>query len=252
MKELDLRDRHLIESQFHDVKAIHGVDDFYGFGALGEADDTLWRSLGDLKGKRVLEIGCGDGSATLRFAKAGAFVTALDISEEMVELTKRVAKQDGVEKSVTALHMGGEDLNFPVSTFDVVYGHSVLHHLNLEIAVPKMVTVLKKGGIAAFLEPLDHNPLLNLFRLFTPHRRTPTERPLRFSQIEHISTHFSHFTHNEFYLFSLFAFFWYYAFKNKWLFRQTMKILSPVDRFVFGTFPFIRRFAWVTVLQYKK
>jgi SAM-dependent methyltransferase len=252
MNPAALQDRHRTEEQFHDAKALQGVDDFYRFGALQEAEDHLWQILGDIKGKRVLEIGCGDGTATIRFAKAGAIVTSLDISGEMVELTKRVARDNGVEQQVTALHVGGEDIDFPDCTFDIVYGHSVLHHLNLEIAIPKIVSTLKWGGIATFLEPLDHNPLLSLFRLLTPHRRTPTERPLRLSRVELISTRFSHFEHKEFYLFSLIAFIWYYGLKSKSLFQRTMKALSPLDRTIFKTLPFMRRLAWVVVLRYTR
>jgi ubiquinone/menaquinone biosynthesis C-methylase UbiE len=186
------------------------------------------------------------------FANAGAIVTALDISGEMVELTKRVARDSGVEKQVTALHMGVEDMDFPDNTFDIVYGHSVLHHLNLEIAISKIARVLKQDGIAAFLEPLDHNPILNVFRFFTPNRRTPTERPLNFSQLNKISRSFSRSEHREFYLFSLGAFIWYYGVRNKSLFRLTMQTLSPLDSLVFRAFPYVRRFAWVTVLRYTK
>ena len=189
---------------------------------------------------------------TMRFAKAGATVTALDISGEMVDLAKRRARENGLEKQVTVLHLSGEDVDFPESSFDIVYGHSVLHHLNLEIAVPRIVRALKPSGCFAFLEPLDHNPVLNLFRFFTPHRRTPTEKPLSFSQLKSISAFFSRFEHREFYLFSLAAFIWYYGFRSKSLFQFTVRVLSPLDNFIFRNLPFLRRFAWVTVLLYTK
>ena len=244
--------RHKIEEQFHDTKARVGVDDFYRFGALTTADNMLWSWLGDLQGKRLLEIGCGDGSATVRFAKAGALVTAIDISSGMVDLTKKVAVENGVGDRVLAYHKGGEDIDFPEETFDIVYGHSVLHHLNLNKAVPLFVSILKPNGIAAFLEPLEHNPILNFFRFLTPHRRTPTEKPLTFDQLNGIAQKFSLWEHKEFYLFSLVAFFWYYIIRNRSLFQFTLRKLAGVDSYVFRTFPFVRKYAWVVVVRYTK
>jgi SAM-dependent methyltransferase len=246
----DLADRHKIEEAFHDAKAIQGVDDFYGFGALSLADGFLFRSLGDLRGKRLLEIGCGDGVATVRFAKAGARVTAIDISGEMVELTRRVARDHGVSEHVEATKMGGEDIDFPEGTFDLVFGHSILHHLNLDVAGPRMVHVLRPGGTAAFLEPLDYNPVLNVFRKLTPWRRTPTEQPLRWEQLESFARGFSSWHHEEFYLFSLAAFFWYYGIKNRRLFTATQGLLSRLDEKAFALLPPLRRFAWITVVRF--
>lgn len=248
----DLADRHRIEEQFHDVKAVEGVDDFYGYGALALADEFLFRSLGDLRGKRLLEIGCGDGGGTVRFARAGARVTAIDISGEMVELTKRVAREQGVSEAVEALKMGGEDIDFPPGSFDVIYGHSILHHLNLSIAGPRIARALAPGGIGAFLEPLDYNPVLNLFRKLTPQRRTPTEKPVRWEQLEAVAEEFSQWKHDEFYLFSLAAFVWYYGVRNRLLFRTTQSALARLDRAVFRVFPGFRKHAWVTVVRFEK
>jgi len=249
-RELDVR--HKIEEQFHDDKASRPMEDFYGYGALGMADEHLFQSLGDLRGKRLLEIGCGDGQATVRFAKAGASVVAIDISGGMVEATERAARDHGVSDRVEARKMGGEDLEFPEGTFDLVYGHSILHHLNLDIAGPRLAGVLKRGGAASFLEPLEYNPVLNLFRKLTPHRRTPTEKPVRWEELEAVGRHFARWDHHEFYLLSLAAFVWYYGIKSKPLFQSTQNFLAPADRWLFSALPSLRKFAWVTVVRFFK
>jgi len=248
----DLETRHRIEQEYHDAKAKEVADDFYGFGALRSADEFLWRSLGDLTGKAVLEIGCGVGITSARFAQAGATVTAIDISGEMVEVTRRRADAEGLAANVKAVKMSGEDIVFPPGSFDVIYGHSILHHLNLDVATPKIVRVLKPGGVAAFLEPLDYNPILNAFRMLTPHRRTPTEQPLRFGQLKSMAAQFARWRHREFYVFSLVAFAWYYGIKSKSLFQATMKILSPIDEWVVNAVPYLGRLAWVTVVRFEK
>ena len=247
-----LRTRHRIEEEFHDTKAREGVNDFYAFGALDEADAHLWQVMGDLRGKHILEIGCGDGTGTLRFVKAGARVTAIDISGEMVELTKRVVGAHSLAQNVDARRMGGEDIDFPEETFDIVYGHSILHHLNLDVAGPRISRVLKRGGMAAFLEPLDYNPVLNLFRRMTPHRRTPTEKPVRWGQLESLAGGFSRWEHQEFYFFSLVAFLWYYGLKNRTLFKSTQKLLQHIDRWLFKLVPPVKKMAWVTVVWFTR
>ncbi len=248
----NLAERQQIEEQFHDRKAVEPPQDFYGYGALDAADAYLRETLGDLQGKRLLEIGCGDGTATLRFAQRGAHVIALDISGEMVELTRRKAAQAGLAASVESLHVGGENFELPPSSVDIVYGHSVMHHLNLDVATPRIAAVLRPGGVAAFLEPLAYNPLVNFFRVLTPQRRTATERPLTFSQLQNFSASFSSWEHREFYLFSLISFVWYYGIRNRQLFEGTQRTFQSLDTAAFRLFPFLRKFAWVTVAAFYK
>lgn len=247
-----LENRHRIERDFHDLKAREVTSDFYNYGALHAADEFLINSLGNLRDRHIFEIGCGDGSTTVRFAEAGALVASIDISGEMVELTRKKAQEHNVSNRVKTFHTSVEDFNFPSDSFDVVYGHSILHHLNLEIAGPKIASMLRKGGVAAFLEPLDYNPILSLFRKITPHRRTPTERPLRREQIQALASEFSSWKQQEFYFVSLIAFVWYYVIRNQALFRWTLRTLLPLDQFLFRFFPFTRKYAWVTVLHMYK
>ncbi len=249
---MDLNARHRIEEEFHDAKAITGVEDFYGYGALATANEFSWRSLGDLRGKDVLEIGCGEGETTLRFARAGARVTCIDISSEMIKLVQDRARAENLGGSVHAEQMSGEAVAFPEHSFDLVYGHSILHHLDINIAAERIFHVLRPGGIAVFLEPLDYNPVIRLFRLVTPQRRTPTEKPLRYDQIEHLAGRFTSWKHREFYLFSLIAFVWYYIIRSRNLFSRTMHFLEGIDAKIFQWVPVLRRFAWVTVLTLEK
>lgn len=252
MKQISIKDRHEIEEKFHDAKAIKGVDDFYKYGALGTADRYSIDILGSLINKRILEIGCGDGEVSVQFARKGGLVTCIDISNEMVELTRRRALHSGVPNQINAFHMSGEDLNFPDNSFDVIYGHSILHHLNLDITTSHLKRLLSPNGIAVFLEPIDYNPMLRIFRRVTPSRRTPTEQPLRFDQLELISGAFSSWEHREFYFLSLLAFIWYYGIRSKTLFRLTQNVLQKVDTILFSILPFLRKYAWVTVIKFKK
>jgi ubiquinone/menaquinone biosynthesis C-methylase UbiE len=82
------------------------------------------------KGKRVLEIGCGIGTDTISFARAGAEVTAVDLSEESLTVAQRRAATFDLEDRITFCRADAERLSesVPVETYDLVYSFGVLHH----------------------------------------------------------------------------------------------------------------------------
>src|SRR5579872_1849139 len=81
-------------------------------------------------GKKVLEIGCGIGTDTINFARAGAQVTAVDLTEASLELARKRAKVFGVEDRVQFLQADAERLSesVPVQRYDLVYSFGVIHH----------------------------------------------------------------------------------------------------------------------------
>jgi len=81
-------------------------------------------------GKRVLEIGCGIGTDTMNFARAGALVTAVDLSRRSLDLARQRAAVFGLEDRITFLEADAERLcDFvPPSEYDLVYSFGVIHH----------------------------------------------------------------------------------------------------------------------------
>ena len=77
-------------------------------------------------GLDVLEVGCGVGTDTARFARAGAHVTAVDLTETAVELTRARLADEGLDGVVC--QADAEALPFPKESFDLVYSWGVLHH----------------------------------------------------------------------------------------------------------------------------
>jgi SAM-dependent methyltransferase len=147
--------------------------------------EYAYHLLGDVRGKTVLEFGCGDGLNTVMLAKRGAKVIAFDISAELVELaTKRVEANGchGVELLLASAHT----LPLQDESVDVVFGMAILHHLDLELASGNVRRVLKKGGRAIFKEPMRNSKLLAKVRqLFpTPPDVSAFERPLTDQEIE--------------------------------------------------------------------
>lgn len=81
-------------------------------------------------GKRVLEIGCGIGTDTINFARAGARVTAVDLSEKSLELARRRADVFGLSDRIDFRVADAERLSeaIPPEPYDLVYSFGVIHH----------------------------------------------------------------------------------------------------------------------------
>lgn len=81
-------------------------------------------------GKKVLEIGCGIGTDTIRFARAGAWVTAVDLSEESLGLARKRAAVFDLQDRIAFYRANAEQLSevVPVDTYDLVYSFGVIHH----------------------------------------------------------------------------------------------------------------------------
>jgi SAM-dependent methyltransferase len=168
------------EKLFHDQEFEHlerrQLDRFYRI-ALPSIDHFITACVEGARRKRVLEIGCGPGSVSLRLAAVASHVTGIDISDTAVrQATERAAKAGfgHVEFRV----MNAEELDFPEQSFDFVCGRAILHHLDLERALRSLARVMHSNGCALFLEPLGHNPVVNWYRNRTPQLRTPDEHPL--------------------------------------------------------------------------
>jgi ubiquinone/menaquinone biosynthesis C-methylase UbiE len=114
----------------------------------------------EAKGKRVLEIGTGNGADGTMFASQGAFYTGADLTEAALEATRRhfeVLGLSGVFQKENA-----EELTFPDASFDWVYSHGVLHHTpRTQVAIDQVWRVLKPGGRAIIM--LYHQRSFNYF-----------------------------------------------------------------------------------------
>jgi len=82
------------------------------------------------KGKRVLEVGCGIGTDTISFARAGAHVTAVDLSPRSLELARDRAAVYGLSDRIDFHLANCEELDqsIPAGVFDLVYSFGVIHH----------------------------------------------------------------------------------------------------------------------------
>ena len=99
------------------------------------------------RGLRVLEIGCGLGTDGVRFAKAGADYTGVDLTDAAIELARKRFELSGLRGELRV--SDAENLDFADESFDLVYSHGVLHHTpDIARAVSEIHRVLKPEGRA--------------------------------------------------------------------------------------------------------
>jgi 2-polyprenyl-3-methyl-5-hydroxy-6-metoxy-1,4-benzoquinol methylase len=151
--------------------------------------------LGDLTGKKVFEIGCGDGTNSILLALRGAEVHAVDISSRAIAIARERAKLHGLEDRV---HFECAPLEQYVlrkqHAFDVIVGFAVLHHV-LPV-LDQILNDLKKlahpKSEFLFCEPVAKWHWLRKVRLALPIKvhGTPDERPLNAREMKLLQQHF--------------------------------------------------------------
>ena len=110
----------------------------------------------------ALELGCGTGNFTEKFASSGARLLAVDISGDLLE---KARERKLSREQVTFLEERFENCDCE-GPFDAVIGSSVLHHLDVEAALRKIYELLKPGGKFSFAEPNMLNPQVFMERKF--------------------------------------------------------------------------------------
>jgi ubiquinone/menaquinone biosynthesis C-methylase UbiE len=122
--------------------------------------NAMFDHIGEIRGRRVLDLGAGTGFLACALALRGAQVDALDVSPASIDVCRRRAALSGVSGSITFSVAPAEDLPYADGSFDAVAGLFVLHHTQLAAAATEIGRVLRPGGRAAFLETIGLNPLL--------------------------------------------------------------------------------------------
>ena len=244
----------LVQETFHSPTA---VENRHALQALG--------GTAALRGKRVLDLGCGSGEAAVFFALHGAEVTGADVSGEMLHVADALAAHHGV--SIRTVKILAEGMPFADEEFDCVYGNGLLHHVELEPAIQEIRRVLKSGGRAVFIEPLAHNPAIHLYRRLARAVRTPTEQPFHMRHFDLVRRYFPSCDHREFWLLSLGIFAYYYLIeridpgvdrywrriiRDGWRVQRAFRVLQGLDTALLRLLPGLRRWCWNTVIVVEK
>lgn len=207
------------------------------------ATKKAYALMGGLEGKRVLEVGPGEGLDLKDMSELGAHVFGVDVSSRSLDLSRQICSQSDLFK------MDGERLGFHDSVFDFIFSRTLLMHVDRAVFLKECVRVLKPDGKAIFIEPLKYNPLLLPYRAAFSSGRFIKPDYLRPEETEKMKRVFSSVR------------VWYYYFVSalggplasiapwsKILFYP----LETIDRALLSVLPPLKNLCWISVIECTK
>lgn len=163
-----------------------------------ETDPMLLTAIeyfGDIRNARLLDVGCGNGRSSLFFAKRGANVIAIDISEVAIQNLSQFCQQHEIH-NITPIHYSALNIA-ELGPFDFVFGNMILHHLEpFEMFARSLRAGLTPNGKAYFRENNAFSSLLIWFRenlvgkLGIPKGGDDEEFPLTPQEVEILKKYF--------------------------------------------------------------
>ena len=206
--------------------------------------------LGDIKGKKILDVGCGDGALTYRIVKKGADVIGIDDSKKGIELAKEIFNK----KKVSARFILADVCQMPINdnSIDYVVCSEVIEHLKEpEKMLSEAQRVLKKNGKIIITTPYRFGEILwdkHHVREYYP-SELKSLLVKYFSDIKIIETHPA-------------LWMFIYTYNSRWtIYRPIFRWLTNIFVLYFGFNPFLEynhrskrfdRFTQITAVAYKK
>jgi len=209
------------------------------------------RLLGDMRGKDLLDYGCGQGQEAACFAMLGARVTAIDISEIGIRVGQEMAAANNLEIDFRVMSCTATE--FSECSFDLVHGLGILHHVGLAEGLSEAHRLLRPGGVAVFLEPLASSRLVEAVKGWIETRLgqrlnltsvTSGEENLRLKDIEREC---ESWTHGRIYPYRL-----THRARKLFLPRKLWDLSLRLDYAILTTLPPLRHFAGAVVVQLRK
>tara|TARA_R110002124_G_scaffold5301_1_gene33085 strand:- start:96449 stop:97303 length:855 start_codon:yes stop_codon:yes gene_type:complete len=156
---------------------LNKIKNLEGFMRDATRTDTSWVGLyhgnfqNQLKGKKVLELGCGDCTNAAVMAALGADVYANDIAQKSGEIITKLNSQYDFQYEIKFVNGDFLKSDLEKNQFDIVVGKAFVHHLTPQQEIEfteKIVSILKSDGIVRYFEPAVNNKLLDELRWLTP------------------------------------------------------------------------------------
>jgi SAM-dependent methyltransferase len=146
--------------------------------------------LGDVRGKTVLDFGCGSGENVVPLIERGARVIGIDISPELVALARQRLALAGLEGTVQV--GSAYETGLPEASVDAIFCVALIHHLDIARVRQEMLRILAKDGRIILEEPIRFSKLYAWLRGVLPARGDVSEyeHPLTRAELAAISRPF--------------------------------------------------------------
>jgi SAM-dependent methyltransferase len=162
------------------IQILHNVDVF-----LNNAKQvhTSWVGLyhndfdKTLKGKKVLELGCGDCLNAAVMSVLGAEVYGNDLSQHCGTIINNINSRFDFETPIKFIQGDFLQADIPSDFFDIVVGKAFVHHLTYDEEVEfteKIVRILKKDGVVRYCEPAINSVIFDKLRFMIPLKDRPS------------------------------------------------------------------------------
>jgi SAM-dependent methyltransferase len=105
--------------------------------------------LGDVRGKDILELGCGAAQFSIKLARLGANCVGVDLSQQQLAHGRALVQEAGV--NVRLIEASGTDVPLPNASFDIVFcDYGAFTWADPYLAIPEASRLLRVGGLLAF------------------------------------------------------------------------------------------------------
>lgn len=238
------------ERAFHDKRFEDGSDSREGLrGAyrITNRSKEYYSSLVKAysRNANVIEIGVGLESMLPMIVEECDSFRGIDISAAAVEQAEARFRNVLRPGKSELMVCNAEDTGLPEKSAGLVFGAGIVHHLETDRFVRELGRLLRPNARAVFFEPLGYNPLINLVRWLTPGSRTPDEHPLKEQDLDRFRCAFKDVKVDYFHLFSLMLI----PLCSFRIFDSIYPVIESFDAFVFTRLPWLRKFAWVAVIN---
>lgn len=224
---------------------------------------TAIHMLGAVRGKKIVITGQHIENWAPTITNQGALTIIIDESNRHSESTRKITNVLEKTEESELINTSINKTTLLESSVDGVFVCEVNSNDSLSSIVEEMNRILKPNGVGVFVQTWNKYFISSIRKPSSSHK-SDTKKYLRYSDIKIIQQVFPNITHQEFYLFSQLAFYWshlrdicqYYIRKvhkahnpqESILFR----ILHFVDQVAFFVFPFLKRFALLSVIRVQK
>jgi ubiquinone/menaquinone biosynthesis C-methylase UbiE len=130
----------------------------FGMPFLGRRIEAhlVFRYVPQVKGLKILDVGCGNGLFVVELAKRGAEVYGVDLSQAALDVAQTRCQRANLRHRVSLIKAPASEMPFLESYFDCAICNSVLEHIPDDLAVLKEINrVLKAGGLLVLTVPTD-------------------------------------------------------------------------------------------------